>query len=258
MARYSERHRRNSISSIDGRVMENFYVADVEIRPRVNVNKVDTEQRYTMPSDGVPMRVTTDSLRKRRLRLALSCPGFLSNEPSSPNSPASSIEMSSPSDEMPMVKHTKHSEMLFPKYYTNKNYTTNNQGQTVITNQPTANYKSNQSTRKDVNGNTVRSNTRENFDNRSKCNSCLYRTKSCISVCTCYWCVNAMCYHCVMHDDDIGYTSPSLKNVCSCDGSLKTNLKKLAILASCIPCLPCLTFYPCLDGAVNMLIKWRS
>ena len=94
------------------------------------------------------------------------------------------------------------------------------------------------------------------YPQKSLCTSCLYHTKGVVSCCTCYWCLEALCYHCVAKDD-IG-TNSIVQNALTVEGSKTNVLKRLAICISCIPYLPCLCLYPLLNGVLDYCIDKNS
>lgn len=165
-------------------------------------------------------------IKKTALKLTLSCPNYYNTVLNS------SLYMN--------VKENEES----------KSYLDYTKQHAIITKQPSKNYLTlNKECQVEV---------REQNELQRNMIGCLYRCKSVISCCTCYWCLNSLCYHCVSKDD-IGYNDISIKQLCKCpNNSAKTNIKCCAIMTSCLPCIPLLTFYPILTGAVNSCIKLLS
>lgn len=85
---------------------------------------------------------------------------------------------------------------------------------------------------------------------QSLCTSCLYNTKDVVSFCTCFWCLEALCYHCVTKDD-IG-TNNIVKKGLFLNG---TKLRRLAVCFTCLPFFPCLSLYPILNGVLDCCIN---
>ncbi|XP_065654625.1 uncharacterized protein LOC136081252 [Hydra vulgaris] len=99
----------------------------------------------------------------------------------------------------------------------------------------------------------------KNLDNCTKntsCTTCLYNTKSVISYCTCFCCLEALCYHCIAKDD-IG-TNDIVRNGLNLKKSKHDIGKRLAIFLTCIPFFPCLSFYPVLNGILDYCISKKN
>jgi len=93
------------------------------------------------------------------------------------------------------------------------------------------------------------------LNNVNDCANCLTKAKNVISWCTCHWCLMSLCYHCV-YRDDVGYNTPNLKDILTCEGSMEKNFRRTAIMVSCLPCLPCLSLYPLLNSILNLCLKF--
>nr|XP_047141120.1 uncharacterized protein LOC124816124 [Hydra vulgaris]XP_047141126.1 uncharacterized protein LOC124816124 [Hydra vulgaris]XP_047141131.1 uncharacterized protein LOC124816124 [Hydra vulgaris] len=170
-----------------------------------------------------PVGDTYQEVKKVKLGPTRSCPYYKKNSP------------------MCFNRNTSLTELILPSkidsniYYCN--FETDDRSM-VVTKQPT-NYTS-------INYKT------EYYSKQSSLTSCLYYAKNVVSCCTCFWCLEALCYHCVSKDD-IG-SNHIVKNALTIKGSKLNHAKRLAICFSCLPFFPCLGLYPILNGLLDYCI----
>ena len=262
-------------------VVQNIYIEyNTRLRlPKRIANTSESKEHTTKKMDS--RRKLKRNPNKRQLQLTLSCPGFQSyKQLETLSSPiTSSPDTPSPSDKN-FTLHRYHGypfeennnflrqkvPELPPKTYqandknrvNEKRYYENPSRSTAITAQPATSIDYARFIKKHEDESYKNKQSECTCSNDVFCSlGCLHKTKSFISCCTCFWCFNSLCYHCVSKDD-IGHDTVQIKEALTCKGSVNKNLKRAAISVSCLPFLPCLTIYPLLNKLVEYCIDKKS
>lgn len=210
--------------------------------------------------------------KKRKLGVSLSCPPIFSKcqmgakVAPSPTCTASVQHASSAHNSSyafttptPAHKHDHHTPTSKDNKYPILNMPSGSKsrhnGRNVITCQPgSADYIAFIKQTEDVHDSAIK--YIDSLSGDTRCVDCLRTTQNIVSWCTCHFCLMGACYHCV-DKDDVGCTSKSKqwKHYMCCRGSAQQNIRRTAIMVSCLPCMPCLSLYPLLNTILKLCIK---
>ena len=193
-----------------------------------------------------PTATLNSQPKKKILKATLSCPIYTFNNGYTPSSSATT----SPSSRNLIDESPFNSEFWV-------NQSNNKRTDTIVTREPTQLRLSNRYQGYNLENPPESQTINRSSSTKKTCVHCLYKSKGFLSCCTCYWCLNACCYHCVSKDD-IGYNDLYLKDFLQCKGNLKTNVKRCGITAFCLPCLPLVACYPVINSAIEKCIKFLS
>ena len=193
-----------------------------------------------------PTTTSTFQAKKKTLKATLSCPIYAFNHVYTPSSSATT----SPSSRNLIDENPFNSEFW-------ANQSNNKRTDTIVTREPTQLRVSNRYQSYNLENPPEKQAINRSSSTKKTCVHCLYKSKGVLSCCTCYWCLNAFCYHCVSKDD-IGYNDLYLKDFLQCKGNLKTNVKRCGITAFCLPCLPLVACYPVINSAIEKCREFLS